>query len=67
MARYDKRNFFFQEINTTTIRRTSRYHFHLHRYSPNSFITKAWYDKKNGMFHYELTKAVESGKEEEEQ
>jgi hypothetical protein len=30
------------------------------------YITKAWYDKENGMFHYELTKAVESGREEEQ-
>jgi hypothetical protein len=28
---------------------------------------KAWYDKENGMFHYELTKAVEYGREEEEE
>ena len=27
--------------------------------------TKAWYDKENGMFHYELTKAIESDREEE--
>jgi hypothetical protein len=37
-----------------------------HRYYP----TKAWYDKENGMFHYELTMTVEfgrGGEEEEEQ
>jgi hypothetical protein len=28
---------------------------------------KAWYDKENGMFHYELTKAVEYGREEEKE
>jgi hypothetical protein len=28
---------------------------------------KAWYDKENGMFHYELTKAVEYDREEEEE
>jgi hypothetical protein len=28
---------------------------------------KAWYDKENGMFHYELTKAVEYGSGEEEE
>jgi len=27
--------------------------------------TKACYDKENGMFHYELTKATESDREEE--